>query len=136
MDCLFCKIAHGEISSAKIYEDDTVVAFLDIIPNTPGHTLVIPKKHFENVFDIDDITLEKVFVTGKKIAHQVTEKLGAMGVHLANNNGFHASQVVPHFHLHIIPRYENDGLTMYGPRHDKKAEPEALNLIAQKLFFS
>lgn len=133
MDCVFCKIAAGEIPSVKIWEDQEVFAFLDATPNTPGHTLVVPKTHFENVFDIDEAMLQKVVAAGKKIAINMKEKLGAVGVNLANNNGKHAHQAVFHFHLHVIPRYENDGLEMYGPRENKKPSLDELQKIAEKL---
>jgi histidine triad (HIT) family protein len=132
-DCIFCKIASGQIPSAKVYEDETVFAFLDIMPNTPGHTLVIPKQHFENVFDIDELVLQKIVATGKMLAGKMKTNLGATGVNLANNNGAHAHQVVFHFHLHVIPRHENDGLEMYGMRPQGKPSLEELKKIAEKI---
>lgn len=133
-ECVFCAIVGGKISSVKVFENDDILAFLDITPDTPGHTLVIPKQHAENIFDINEKVLQKIVSVAKIIALKMKESLGAKGVHLANNNGTHASQIVPHFHVHIIPRYENDGLQMYGHRnHDKKASVEDLQVIAEKL---
>lgn len=132
-DCLFCKISKGEVASTKVYEDDDVFAFLDIEPNTPGHTLVIPKNHSENIFDIKDADLQKVIIVGKKIANLQKEKLGAVGVQVSNNNGSVAHQIIFHFHLHIVPRYENDGLQFYGDHKRKRATTEELELIAQKI---
>ena len=132
-DCIFCKIVNKEFDSVKVYEDDDVFAFLDIIPNTTGHTLIIPKTHFENIFDIDEVVLQKIMAVGKKLATNMKTSLRALGVNIASNNGKHTGQVVPHFHLHIIPRYENDGLQMYGPRKDSKPSLIELKEIAKKI---
>ncbi len=109
-DCIFCKIAKGEIDSAKIYEDDDVFVFLDVNPITKGHCLVIPKQHFENVFDISKEALGEVAIVGQQIAGRIKNNLGAAGVNLLQSNGQKAGQVIFHFHLHVIPRYENDRL--------------------------
>ena len=110
-DCVFCKIISGEFDSAKIYEDDDVFVFLDIKPFTKGHALVIPKAHTENVFDIPEDSLEKVMVVGKKVAQKIKEVLRADGIRLSQSNGKAAGQEVMHFHLHVIPRYADDGLS-------------------------
>lgn len=110
--CLFCSIVKGEIDSAKIYEDEDVFSFLDINPVSKGHALVIPKKHFENVFDIDEAILQKVMVAGKTIAQKIKNQLKADGIRLSQSNGAAAGQAIFHFHLHIIPRYKNDGISM------------------------
>ena len=135
MDCLFCKIVKGEISSAKVYEDNYVLAFLDISPNTEGHCLVIPKQHFEDMFAIDSETLKKVTIVVKNLATKIKESLGAKGMNITNNNGQIGDQLVPHFHFHIIPRYENDGLVMYGPRpgKEKKLTKEEQEKILAKI---
>ena len=133
MDCIFCKIVAGQIPAAKIYEDDDVLAFLDAIPNTKGHALVVPKVHFENIFDIDDTVLQKVVVTGKHLAMQMKAVLGAIAINITSNNGEYAGQIVPHFHLHVIPRYKDDGLQMYGPREHVQQPMEELQKIADKL---
>ncbi len=109
-DCIFCKIVAGEIPSFKVYEDNDVLAFLDIKPATKGHTLVIPKQHFENVFDVSEEALQKVAVVAKKLSAKIKNVLSADGIRLSQSNGKAAGQDVMHFHLHIIPRYENDGL--------------------------
>jgi histidine triad (HIT) family protein len=132
-DCIFCKIAKGEIPSAKVYEDNDMFAFMDIIPNTKGHLLIIPKEHFENIFTISEDILQKIVVMGKQFAIKMKEVLGATGVNVSSNNGKHAGQVVSHFHLHIIPRYEDDGLQMYGPRVNEAVSLEELQKIAEKL---
>ena len=103
MDCIFCKIIKGEIPSYKIYEDDKVMAFLDINPYAPGHTLIIPKEHTLDITTIQSDTLSHIMDKAKDIAKLVTEKLDAPGFTLIQNNGF--VQEVKHFHLHVIPKY-------------------------------
>lgn len=109
-DCIFCKIIKGEIPSSKIYEDENVFAFLDIGPITKGHTLVIPKQHSENIFDISEETLCSVMKVVKKLASVVKEATGSGGIVIGMNNNKVAGQEVPHVHFHIIPRKEGDGL--------------------------
>lgn len=111
-ECLFCKIAKGEIPSKKIFEDESAIAFLDINPANRGHCLVVPKKHFENIYDIDDKTLEKVIIIAKNLSKLIKEKLACNGINLVQNNERHAGQIVNHFHVHIIPRYENDNVVI------------------------
>lgn len=106
--CVFCKVIRGELPSAKVYEDKDVLAFLDIKPVNPGHTLVIPKKHFENIHDTPDEIFSKLAVVAKKIAGVIQEKLGAKGVNIGMNNGPAAGQVVFHAHVHVMPRYGKD----------------------------
>jgi histidine triad (HIT) family protein len=111
-ECVFCKIIKGEIPSFKIFENDRIFSFLDINPLTKGHALVISKKHYENIFDIPEDELKEIISIAKKLAGKIKEKLNADGVNLMNASGEVAEQSVPHFHLHIIPRYKNDGLEM------------------------
>jgi len=108
-DCIFCKIANGEIPSKTIYEDDDFRVILDLGPATRGHALILPKDHFANLYELSDETAGKVMQLAKKMAVQMTEKLGCDGFNLVQNNGLTAGQTVFHFHLHLIPRYENDG---------------------------
>ena len=105
MECIFCKIIAGEIPSYKIYEDDLVLAFLDINPVGVGHTLVIPKKHTLDFDTISESDLANIMHVAKEISKLLCEKLGADGYSLAQNNGI--AQEVKHFHLHIIPKYDN-----------------------------
>jgi histidine triad (HIT) family protein len=109
-DCLFCKIAKGEIPSKKVYEDRDVIAFLDINPATPGHTLVVPKKHAEDMTTADEKDLEKTIAVVKKIVARQKERLGAQGVNVMQNNGHAAGQLVAHLHFHVIPRFANDNV--------------------------
>lgn len=123
-DCIFCKIAKNEIPSYKIYEDDYVMAFLDISQVSNGHTLVIPKKHFKDIFEIDEESMVKTFKVVNKLAKDIVEKLGANGVNIINNNKSVAGQTVFHFHVHIVPRYdENDKLLLkFENNNDKDIE--------------
>lgn len=105
MNCIFCAIAAGEIPSFKVYEDELVLAYLDINPFTRGHTLVIPKVHSSGLLDTSDETLAAMIVRVKKIAAHLKEKLGADGFNILQNNGEAAGQTVHHLHFHIVPRY-------------------------------
>jgi histidine triad (HIT) family protein len=130
-DCIFCKIARGEIPSYKVYEDEENLAFLDASPEMEGHTLVIPKKHIENVFDIDKETLEKIIEVSRKVAVLMKENFKVDGVNLANNSGKDAGQVVQHIHFHILPRFENDGkdLKSSGEKSQNKNFEEILKKL-------
>ncbi len=108
-ECVFCKIANGEIESKKIYEDDDFFSFLDIKPVNIGHTLIIPKKHFLSLFEIPDELLAKMFIATKKLAKAVKSEVKAEGINIGMNNGSVAGQLVNHAHIHIIPRFKNDG---------------------------
>ncbi|MSU54612.1 MAG: HIT family protein [Candidatus Staskawiczbacteria bacterium] len=104
-NCIFCKITSGQIDSTKVFEDEDVIAFLDVNPKALGHCLIIPKKHFENIFDIDQEILKKVMVATKNISINIKKSPDITGVNLISNNGQGAGQEVFHFHLHIIPSY-------------------------------
>ncbi len=108
MDCLFCKIINNEIPSYTLYEDDYVKCFLDVNPVRNAHTLIIPKKHFKDIYDIDDEYLLKVFEASRKIMDLIKEKTNATGVKLTQNNG--SIQEIKHYHLHVIPNYEDNTL--------------------------
>jgi len=105
MDCIFCKIIKGEIPCNKIYENDYVLAFLDINPDCDGHTLIIPKKHFTDLDDIDDNTLTEIFKAAKYLKKVLEEKLNCIGMSLLQNNG--SVQEVKHYHLHLKPYYKD-----------------------------
>lgn len=108
-NCIFCKIANGEIPSKAIYEDEDFKVILDLGPATKGHALILPKVHAANLFELPEETAAKAMVLAKKLGKQMTENLKADGLNLVQNNGEAAGQTVHHFHLHLIPRYENDG---------------------------
>lgn len=108
-ECIFCKIINGEIPADKIYEDENFFAFLDIHPVNPGHALLIPKKHYENLYEIPDDLMAKAGPLIKKLAIAVRKGTNADGINLGMNNEKTAGQLVPHAHFHIIPRFINDG---------------------------
>ena len=108
MNCIFCKILNGEIPSNKVFENDNFIAILDAFPANEGHTLVIPKKHYENIFEIDENTLKEGYAIAKKIATSIKKSLNIEDINILQNNGALAGQTVNHFHIHIIPRKEND----------------------------
>ncbi|MBN1804469.1 MAG: HIT family protein [Sedimentisphaerales bacterium] len=119
-DCLFCKMVAGQIPVTKIYEDDDVLAFLDIGPISDGHTLVIPKQHFEKVHDCPPEVLVKVASRLGKIARAVTTAMNSDGYNLLCNNGRAAGQLIKHLHFHIIARKSNDGLLGRWPAYKYK----------------
>jgi histidine triad (HIT) family protein len=124
MDCIFCKIVAGDIPAYKVYEDDKVLAFLDIAPVNYGHTLVIPKEHFVNLEEIPEDKLTAVVAVVKKIGQALKQGLGVVGYNVQLNNDPVAGQVVPHLHFHVIPRQAGDGLRLWpqGKYADGEAE--------------
>ncbi len=110
-NCIFCKIANGEIPSATLYEDDDFRVILDVNPAAKGHALILPKEHYADLFEIPEETAAGAMRLAKKIGTKLFEGLHAKGFNLLQNNGLTAGQTVFHFHMHLIPRYENDELT-------------------------
>jgi histidine triad (HIT) family protein len=110
MSCIFCSIVNGQAPSRKILEDEYTLAFLDIANDVDGHTLVIPKKHVESILDCDDETLSRLVSSVKRVSKHYTDHCGYQGVDLLNASGEAAQQSVPHFHIHIIPRKDGDGI--------------------------
>ena len=108
-DCIFCKLANGDIPTNSIYEDDRFNVILDLGPATKGHALIIPKDHADNLFELPDDTAAEAMKLAKKLGSKLVEELGAQGLNLVQNNGEVAGQTVKHFHLHLIPRYDGDG---------------------------
>ncbi len=128
-DCLFCKIIEGKISCVKIYEDNKFLAFLDIAPVNKGHTLILPKKHFETFLDMNEKELTKIMLFTQKIAKSIVNGTKADGFNIMLNNKRAAGQVIDHVHFHIIPRFENDGFkhwshSSYKPGEDSKIANE------------
>lgn len=117
--CIFCKIINGDIPSKKVYEDDDVLAILDISQATKGHTLVLPKKHYANLLEIPTNEYIKVMSKAKDLAEMITTKLNADGCNILNNCKEAAGQTVMHYHVHIIPRYNNDDLKIEFIDHSK-----------------
>ena len=111
-DCIFCKIAAGEIPSRKIYEDSDLIAIMDLNPTSKGHSLIIPKEHCTNIYDIDEDIAAKVMKTAKKLATKMTVALNCDGFNLLQNNGETAGQTMFHFHMHLIPRYKDEDNNM------------------------
>lgn len=109
-NCIFCKIANGEIPSATIYEDEDFRVILDLSPASKGHALILPKEHYAYLFELDDEKAGKVLVVAKKVITKMKEILNCDGYNLVQNNGEAAGQTVNHFHLHLIPRYEGDNV--------------------------
>jgi histidine triad (HIT) family protein len=116
-DCIFCKMVAGQIPSVKVYEDEVVLAFLDIGPLSDGHTLVIPKQHFDKLHECPAEVLGEVCSRLGKIAGAVSDAMGAEGYNLLCNNGRTAGQVVEHLHFHIIPRNSRDGVFNSWPAY-------------------
>ena len=107
-DCIFCKIAAGEIPSATLYEDDDFRVILDIEPASKGHALILPKEHYANLYELDDELAAKALVLAKKMITKLTEVLGCEGYNVLQNNGPAAGQTVFHFHMHLVLRYKDD----------------------------
>ena len=127
-NCIFCKIAAGEIPSKTLYEDEKFRVILDLGPAPRGHALVIPKEHYADLYEIPEETAGEAMKVAKKMAAVMTEKLKADGFNIVQNNGEVSGQSVFHFHIHLIPRYENDGQTINW----KQTSPTAEELAAVK----
>ena len=125
-ECIFCKIAGGEIPSTTIYEDDDFRVIFDISPASFGHALILPKEHYANVYELGDDEASKLFVVAKKVATAIKEETGCDGINILQNNGEIAGQTIFHFHTHIIPRYKGDSATITW----KHLEPEMDKLSA------
>ncbi len=122
MDCLFCKIINGEIPCLKVYEDEYTFAFLDINPVNEGHTLVLPKKHIENLINSDSEDLKNIMPALREITEAVKKATNADGVNVTTNNGEAAGQSVFHLHFHIIPRFNDDGFKNWLQHSYKEGE--------------
>ena len=129
-ECIFCKIINREIPANIVYENDRVLAFLDINPINRGHTLIVPKKHYGNVYDITEDYLKDVAVAAKKISSAIKSGLRAEGVNILHASGEAAQQSVFHFHLHVVPRFREDGLNTW-PRSEYKEED--LEIVAKEI---
>ena len=129
-DCIFCKIVAGEIPATRVFENEHALAFLDINPTNPGHTLVVPKAHAENIDDIPDETICALAPVVKKVAGAVKKAVKADGINLIQNNGRAAGQIVPHFHIHVVPRFDGDGFRHWKGVPYKTGEAEQ---VAEKI---
>lgn len=130
-NCIFCKIANGEIPSKTIYEEEDFRVILDIEPASKGHALILPKKHYANIYELEEEKASKVFVLAKKMAESMTKALECDGFNILQNNGEIAGQTVFHFHVHLIPRYKEDkvGLNM----ESKKSADYDLEEVKEKI---
>ena len=127
VNCIFCKIANGEIPSKTLYEDDKFRVILDLGPASKGHALILPKYHYANLYELPDEMAGEVMKLAKKMATQMTERLGCEGFNLVQNNGELAGQTVFHFHMHLIPRYRDDGQKIgWKPQEVTQEELEAV----------
>lgn len=133
-DCIFCKIINGDIPSSKVFENEHVIAFLDISQVTKGHTLVIPKVHKENVYELTPDMAKNIFEVVPEIARALKQAFNPIGLNTINNNGEAAGQSVFHYHLHLIPRYgEGDGFGAVWKTHTSEYSPEDLKDMAQSI---
>lgn len=130
-DCTFCKIANGEIPSATVYEDSICRVILDVNPANKGHALIIPKEHFDNIYSMDAETAAKIFTIATEVAKAQKAELNPDGLNILQNNGEAAGQTVFHFHMHLVPRYIKDNVTMtWIPG---KADTEELSALSKAL---
>jgi histidine triad (HIT) family protein len=130
-DCIFCKIIDGELPGQIVDSDDNTVAFLDISPATRGHALVVPRNHARDLLEIDQQDLEATFVAAQRLARRVKQRLGADGVNLLNACGSAAWQTVFHFHVHVIPRYDDDPLRL--PWIPQAGDSDEIAAVAEQL---
>jgi len=129
-DCLFCKIIAGEIPAQKVYEDEKVLAILDIKPINPGHVVVILKEHAEDILDASEENAKAGIAAAQKIGLTLKRALGAGGINIHVNNGAVAGQMIKHAHLHVIPRFENDGRECWV---GKEYDPGEMEATAEKI---
>ncbi|MBW2999116.1 HIT family protein [Candidatus Woesearchaeota archaeon] len=133
-DCIFCKIIAGEFPCQKVYENEHAFAFLDISPVNKGHCLVVPKKHYEDLLDMPDDAVKEVFSVVKKVSKAVIEGVHAEGFNVGMNNRKIAGQLVMHAHIHIMPRFKADGLTLWpGGKYKEGEAEETAELIKSRL---
>ncbi len=129
-NCVFCKIVNNEFDSYKLYEDDNFIVIFDKFPTTSGHTLIITKNHYEDFFELDEYVASELLVLAQKVARALKEVTGCTGLNILQNNGKDAGQVVFHYHMHLIPRYENDNVSIKLSSNDLTDE-DAKNLMKQ-----
>ncbi|RNI14045.1 HIT family protein [Methanohalophilus sp. RSK] len=134
MECLFCRIINGEVPSHKVYEDEHSYAFLDIYPTSRGHTVVLPKEHITSFLEMNEENTAELFASVNRIAKKVIAVTDAPGVNIGINNGLVAGQTVPHVHVHIIPRYENDGGGSMHTIVDSNPDREELEQLAASIY--
>jgi histidine triad (HIT) family protein len=136
--CPFCRIASGKATASIVYEDATVLAFMDLNPSSIGHTLVVPREHFENIYDVPENVLSDLFAVVKRVSAAVKKTVGAEGISVLQLNGRAAGQTVMHLHVHIIPRFREDAISkalgvMIGHHGFEKPERRNLDETARKI---
>lgn len=124
--CIFCEIIKGNIPSKKVYEDDKILAILDISQITKGHTLILPKKHFDNFLDIDEEYTNAVFNAARKVTKMINNVYNPLGFNIINNCGETAGQSVMHFHVHVVPRYNKEDLVMQHADNSNKFDLDSI----------
>jgi histidine triad (HIT) family protein len=129
-DCIFCKIVAGELPCFRVHEDDRTLTFLDLFPVAEGHTLVIPKRHFPDIFAIDDFSLSAVAATSRRVAHAIDRALGPDGLGIFQANRAAAGQTVFHYHMHLLPRTGGDPFRLHSR---VRGEDESLRAIAARI---
>ncbi len=132
MDCIFCKILEGDIPSYKVYEDEYIYAFLDITQTTKGHTLVIPKHHIKNIYSLDSTMAKQIFGKIPAITQAIKDAFNPIGFNIINNVD-KPTQSVFHFHVHIVPRYENDGVDLQTPNNMETYDEKAYQAVAETI---
>jgi histidine triad (HIT) family protein len=130
-DCLFCKIVAGEVPAEVVQEDEHTLAFMDINPWTRGHALVIPREHSRDLLEIDDQQLARTLSAAKRLGQAMSDRLGCDGINLLNSTGSAAWQTIFHFHVHVIPRYDDDPLQL--PTRPEQADKDELAAVAAEL---
>ncbi len=130
LNCIFCKIIKNEISSYRIYENDLVIVFLDKFPASFGHLLIVPKKHYVNLEEIDEVLLNELMLVIKKMGLLVKDRLNVLAYNVVLNNGKEAGQIISHLHFHLIPRRADDGLEYFL---SQEASDDNLKIIQNKL---
>jgi histidine triad (HIT) family protein len=134
-DCIFCKIANGEIPSATIFENEEFRVVLDVGPATKGHALILTKNHYDNIFEIDEQTAGRLFSLASIVAKAMKKTLNCDGMNVLQNNGTIAGQTVFHFHLHLIPRYEGDQVQITWPQGEitEEEKDQLVQLIKKEI---
>lgn len=130
-DCIFCKIANGEIPSNTVYENSDFKVILDVAPAAKGHCLILPKEHFKNIFEIDADTAARLFSLATEVARALRQELHCDGLNILQNNGAAAGQTVDHVHLHLIPRFEDDDISI--GLNPKQSDSQELAQLAKAL---
>ena len=126
MDCIFCKIVKNELPAHKIYEDDYMVAFLDNSPVNEGHVLIVPRRHWKSLDEVDDLMAGYLMIVVRKIGAAIKKTLGASGYNVVINNGSVAGQIIDHFHCHVIPRFDGDGLHSWPQKQYESGKADRL----------